>query len=92
MRARVRRPEGVRGLVSNDVWINKHWIFNKAALESLESTRSTNYALESTNYPVIVILSNFSWGTNLFDSKITKIASLYGFASGVCRPLGISNI
>ena len=41
------------------------------------------YALESTNYPVIVILSSFSRGTNLFASEITKIASRYGFASGV---------
>ena len=45
------------------------------------------YALESTSYPVIVILSSFSWGTNLFASEITKIASRYGFASGVSRPL-----
>ena len=44
------------------------------------------YAQESTSYPVIVILSSFSWGTNLFDSEITKIASRYGFASGVSRP------
>ena len=38
------------------------------------------YALESTSYP---------WGTNLFASEITKIASRYGFASGVSRPLGM---
>ena len=44
-------------------------------------------ALESTSYPhVIVILLSFSRGTNLFDSEITKIASRYGFASGVSRP------
>ena len=45
------------------------------------------YALESASYPVIVILSSFSWGTNLFASEITKIASRYGFAFGVCGPL-----
>ena len=43
------------------------------------------YALESTSYPVIVILSSCSRGTNLFASETTKIASRYGFASGVFR-------
>ena len=47
------------------------------------------YALESTSYPVIVILSSFSWGMNLFASEIAKIASRYGFASGVIRDLKI---
>ena len=43
--------------------------------------------LESTSYPAIVILSSFSRGTNIFASEITKIASRYGFASGVSWPL-----
>ena len=51
------------------------------------------YELESTSYPVIVILSSFSWGTNLFATEITKIASRYGFASCVSdlnpRPSGL---
>ena len=37
----------------------------------------------------LVILSSFSRGTNLFASEITKIASRYGFASGVSWPLRV---
>ena len=35
----------------------------------------------------LIILSSFSRETNLFASEIAKIASRYGFASGVSRPL-----